>query len=547
MPFPFDHKYPGTDLHELDLGYIIEQIKDLRIQMKEYGDINKMHYANPLDWNITTQYPAYTIVRDANSSLLYISMQPVPEGIGLDNSAYWQTLGSYQGDSDYLRYAIVPYDEPDYRVATRAYAVNEYFWGADNNIYCVDRPVQQGGSFSPSNCHMVTVASELTYLKNEASSLQNQIDNIEVDTTDKMPVRSHRKYVVLMDSYGVTHGTETGLDTWLKSFVGMDSSNSWTYPHDSARFGPHYPTGQNPGISYIEELQAYNSSIPKTEITDIIVETAGNDINETEADWKDAVDTFVTYAKQNFPNAQIRVAFCLFAYVRSSRQTKYAFCNSLKQYIIEHPDISWMTGIEYADKDYSAYRNTTHPDGLGNRYFAGAIANSILGESAAYNVPHAKRSKFTETGTTAVTSWDTNNGIQSFQLDSTVYIRFAANEFTLNPITVPAPGSYGENWNKYYTIDLGKIDDNRFFGEPQSTVLFPMMNTAVCYQSLEGQSDQWRYVDSSYIYFDSVSNECHAIIRFYVSNPGGPDASSALTIKKLRFENSDHYVPAMYV
>ena len=74
MPFPFDHRYPGTDLHEIDLAYIIDEIRNIRLELKNFADINKLHYADPLDWSITTQYPAFTIVRDANTNVLYISM-----------------------------------------------------------------------------------------------------------------------------------------------------------------------------------------------------------------------------------------------------------------------------------------------------------------------------------------------------------------------------------------------------------------------------------------------------------------------------------------
>ena len=542
--FPFDHHYPGTDLHEIDLAYIIEEIKAIRLELKNFADVNKIHYANPLEWSITTQYPAFTIVRDADTNNLYISMQPVPEGVSLDNSEYWQVVGIYSGGSDFLKWVISQNYEPDYRSATQSYAVNTYFWGADNNLYRVTRAVPQGGGFGPSNCHAVTVGDELTELHNTDASLQTQIDNISIDTSDMLPVRSHRKYVILMDSYGVTFTGNTGIRDWLVQYIGLTNSNSWTYPKASARFGPNYPES---GDSYINMLRTYNSSIPKNEITDIIVQTAGNDMSETTQSWQDAIDEFVTYCNTEFPNAQVRIAFTLFAFVRSSRQTKYALCNAMKEYIIAHPNVSWIEDVEIADKDYSAYRNTTHPNGTGNSYFAAAIANAVLGETVALQAPHAKRAYFDQSGTTDVTAWDTNNGIQSFQLGSTVYIRLASNVFTLSPLTIAAPSSYGANWATNFTVDLGKIDDNRFFGAPQTTVLFPLPNCAVMFQSLEGHSNQWRYATWAYIYFDDVNNDCHAKVRFYLSNPGGPDIETALTITKLRFENSDHYIPAMYV
>lgn len=543
--FPFDHHYPGTDLHEIDLAYIIEEIKAIRLELKNFADVNKINYANPLEWSITTQYPAFTIVRDADTNNLYISMQPVPEGVSLDNSEYWQVVGIYSGGSDFLKWVISQNYEPDYRSATQSYAVNTYFWGADNNLYRVTRAVPQGGGFGPSNCHAVTVGDELTELHNTDASLQTQIDNISIDTSGMLPVRRNRKYIILMDSYGVNVGGETGINEWLTQYLGLNGDNSWTYPHSSARFGPNYPSN---GESYIHMIQDYDSNIPKADITDIIVQTAGNDLSETTASWQNAMTQFINYCKTNFPNAQIRIAYTLFAYVRTSRIKKYTLCQDMKDFVIKTPNISWIENVEVADKDYGNYRDTNHPNSTGMSYFASSIANAILGESVALHAPHAKRCHFTESGTTDVTAWDTNNGIQSFQLYETVYIRFATNEFTISPIVITAPETYGDNWHIDFTVDLGRLDDQRFFGAPQSTVNFNIPNCAVMYQSLDGHSNQWRDVSSAYIYFeDDSADKCHAKLRFYLSNPGGPDIQTNLRITKIRFDNSDHYIPAMYV
>lgn len=543
MPFPFDHKYPGTDLHEIDLAYIIDEIKNIRIELKNFADINKLNYADPLDWNIVNQYAAFTIVRDASNNQLYISMQPVPSGILLSNTDYWQIIGVYAGDTGNFRDAICAVDEGNNTAASVAHAKNTYFWLHDD-FYRAKTNITVGTTFTAANCEEVSIADELKALKDTDSSLQNQIDNIEVDTSDRMPVRPGRKYIILMDSYGVTIGSDTGINTWIRAFLGLTNDNSWTYPHSSARFGPNYPES---GTSYKNMLMEYNSSIPKEEITDIIIETAGNDLPETETAWKDAIDEFINYAMSEFPNAQIRIGFALFAFVQSSRQAKYALCQSMKQYIIEHPNVSWIEDFEYADKDYSEYRNTTHPSGLGMRYFAGALANAILGETVALQSPHAKRAYFTQSGTEDVTAWDTNNGIQSFILQNIVYIRTASNIFTIAPKTVPVPSSPGGNWNFNINIDLGKIDDNRFFGSPQTTILFPLPNAAVMFASIDGHNNQWRYATWAYLTFNDVNNECHAILRAYISNPGGADQDAALTITKVRFENSDHFVPAQYV
>lgn len=89
----FDHKYPGTDLHEIDLAYMLAQVQQIKEQIDTLYSNGIVKFADPVEWAINRNYTAGIIVKDANTSNYYIAKQLVPSGIQLYNTEYWQSLG----------------------------------------------------------------------------------------------------------------------------------------------------------------------------------------------------------------------------------------------------------------------------------------------------------------------------------------------------------------------------------------------------------------------------------------------------------------------
>lgn len=87
----FIDKYPYTDFHELNLDWILKTIRELGIKMDEFEAVNTITFSGA--WDITKQYPAWTVVSDNNIG--YISIQPVPAGIVLTNTDYWRIIVDY--------------------------------------------------------------------------------------------------------------------------------------------------------------------------------------------------------------------------------------------------------------------------------------------------------------------------------------------------------------------------------------------------------------------------------------------------------------------
>lgn len=101
----FWDNYPGTDLHEIDLHYVLMQLLQLRKDMQAVIDAQAITFADPINWDITSQYPANQVVLDSNGDG-YISRQPVPAGIPLSNSNYWTQIFSFNDIADRIRASI---------------------------------------------------------------------------------------------------------------------------------------------------------------------------------------------------------------------------------------------------------------------------------------------------------------------------------------------------------------------------------------------------------------------------------------------------------
>lgn len=101
----FWNAYPGTDLHEIDLHYVLMQLLKLRKDMQVVIDSQAITFADPITWNITSQYPAYTVVLD-DAGNGYLSRQAVPAGIPLSNTTYWTQIFNFNDIADRIRASI---------------------------------------------------------------------------------------------------------------------------------------------------------------------------------------------------------------------------------------------------------------------------------------------------------------------------------------------------------------------------------------------------------------------------------------------------------
>lgn len=87
----FDH-FPYTNFHELNLTWLLVKVKELENTVNNFVALNTIKYADPIQWNITTQYEANTVVVDPQSGTAYISTKAVPTGVAISNTDYWSVI-----------------------------------------------------------------------------------------------------------------------------------------------------------------------------------------------------------------------------------------------------------------------------------------------------------------------------------------------------------------------------------------------------------------------------------------------------------------------
>ena len=92
------NQYPYLNLNDLNLDYLLNEIKSMYNDVTNFVSINAIKYANPIQWNITSQYEKNTVVIDPLTGTAYISVAAVPSGVALTRTEYWTVvfdLGSF--------------------------------------------------------------------------------------------------------------------------------------------------------------------------------------------------------------------------------------------------------------------------------------------------------------------------------------------------------------------------------------------------------------------------------------------------------------------
>lgn len=96
-----DFDFPHTSLYQSDLREILAQMKKLEGIVNTFVTVEKVTFADPVLWNIATQYSKNTIVLSVSGDA-YLSKQAVPTGVQLNNEDYWQEIFNF---ADYVRTA----------------------------------------------------------------------------------------------------------------------------------------------------------------------------------------------------------------------------------------------------------------------------------------------------------------------------------------------------------------------------------------------------------------------------------------------------------
>lgn len=253
----FFEKYPNTDFHELNLDWLIAKMKELDIKFDEFKVVNNITFSG--QWDITKQYPAWTIVSDNNIG--YVSQKPVPAGVNINNGAYW--------------------------------------------VEVIDYTAQIAGLES----RVIALEGDVISLQNADTALSGRITT---NTNDIASINRHlqKDVIFIGDSYADPNrgGYANGWITIAQQILGLDADHTHIYQMGGAGF-----VGAGMGVTFGDlATQAINdiTGDDRNYISDIVISGGCNDADASISlgDLSTAVLNVIQALHTVFPNAIIRIA-----------------------------------------------------------------------------------------------------------------------------------------------------------------------------------------------------------------------------------------------
>lgn len=252
----FINRYPYTDTHELNLDWIIAKMKELKIEFDEFKVVNQITFSGA--WDITKQYPAWTIVSDNNIG--YVSIKPVPAGVLLTNGNYWQAVIDYTAQIAGLQMRVV---------------------ALENTV---------GDSSSG-------LVKDVDDLQNDVGTLQNDVNALNI-LTNRL---ANRKYLFVSDSYGAS------VIPKLVSMLEITADDYVSLQVGGSCFG----IAETNPLNWLYMIQ--NATITDKEtFTDVVYIGGANELSYNKADVAAHAADCYDYVKTEFPNAIQSYMFCAF-------------------------------------------------------------------------------------------------------------------------------------------------------------------------------------------------------------------------------------------
>lgn len=180
----FNTRWPYTDFHNLNLDWILETLKKQDAAIADFISLNSITYANPLQWDITRQYPKNQVVLDTNGDG-YLSVQPVPVGVEIDNTDYWTKIGNFSALWSTVKLAITAADEGLKTTASADRASGDLVW-LNNTLYVCTAAITRGTEYGSNNTAKTTIDARLANLAQAVSTLQNNVADINNTLPDKI-------------------------------------------------------------------------------------------------------------------------------------------------------------------------------------------------------------------------------------------------------------------------------------------------------------------------------------------------------------------------
>lgn len=172
------------EMYQYNLGWLIEELMSFKQDLATAIDLKTIKYADPIQWDITTQYPANTVVVDPKSGTAYMSKVPVPAGVELTNTNYWVVVFNYQDIYNKIMDGVA-FNDRDQDYATKDLLANDLVWYA-GDLYRATREIPTGSKYVPgTNLIKTTIESLLAryYGRDRTAQVSNDTVNVSGDYT----------------------------------------------------------------------------------------------------------------------------------------------------------------------------------------------------------------------------------------------------------------------------------------------------------------------------------------------------------------------------
>lgn len=206
------HKAPYTNFHDLNLDWIIEVLNEFNTKLTNFVSLATIKYADPIQWNITSQYEANTVVVDSNGNA-YLSVKPVPSGVSLDRVEFWTKIGNFDALWANVKKAITPNDEGHSPTATVDRAPNDLVW-VNGALVRVTRAMIAGDAYIPgSNCVSSSTNEVLNYI----------ISSLNILLTEERTARENAD-TQLQTAIGAEQTARENADTQLQTAINAEKT-----------------------------------------------------------------------------------------------------------------------------------------------------------------------------------------------------------------------------------------------------------------------------------------------------------------------------------
>jgi len=188
----YDH-WPYTNFHELNLTWLLCKMEELSTKVENFVSLNTIKYANPIQWNISSQYERNTVVIDPQTGTAYLSVSPVPSGVAITNPDYWTVI--FDLDIAQANNNITLRDDSNNVLSTFTSAVGDWLlW--NGTLYKVTQDIALSQAYVPGyNIDRYTVEMFIHDLRTD---LMNEITDLRTELMNEITDR----YNELMDDIG---------------------------------------------------------------------------------------------------------------------------------------------------------------------------------------------------------------------------------------------------------------------------------------------------------------------------------------------------------